>query len=105
MGLKIVSRLRDDAALWYIYNGLPTGKKGRPKKFAEKVYINELDMKVFHEIEYTFDGGTCFSGVVYSKSLKTKIKVVIWYSKDKKSHKIFFSNDISAEKIYLRVWD
>ena len=89
----------------FIDNGLPTGKKGRPKKSAGKVDINELDMKVFHEIEYTVDGGTCFSGVVYSKSLKTKIKVVVWYSEDKKSHKIFFSNDISAEKIYLRVWD
>ena len=88
-----------------VYIQWASNRKERPKKFAGKVDINELDMKVFHEIEYTFDGGTCFSGVVYSKSLKTKIKVVTWYSKDKKSHKIFFSNDISAEKIYLRVWD
>ena len=88
-----------------VYIQWASNRKERPKKFAGKVDINELDMKVFHEIEYTVDGGTCFSGVVYSKSLKSKINVVVWYSEDKKSHKIFFSNDISAEKIYLRVWD
>lgn len=95
MGLKIVSRMRDDAALWYMYKGLPTGKRGRRKMYNGKVDINNLDMKVFHRTEYTFDGGTCFAGIVYSKSLKAKVKVVIWFSKDRKKHKIFFSNDLT----------
>lgn len=96
-GFNLVSRLRDDAALWYIYNGPKTGKKGRPKMYAGKVDINHLDMKVFHEIDSTFDDGRCFSGIVYSKSLKSKIKVAIWISDDGKRHKIFFSNDLTLE--------
>lgn len=97
MGLGLVSRLRDDAALWYIYSGPQTGKKGRPKMFDGKVDINNLDMNVFQEMEYTFEGGRCFTATVYSKSLKSKIKVVVWFSKDGSRHKIFFSNDLTLE--------
>jgi len=30
-GFHLVSRLRDDAALWYSHNGVRTGKRGRPR--------------------------------------------------------------------------
>lgn len=33
----LVSRLRDDTNLMYIYNGKPTGKRGRPKVYGEKI--------------------------------------------------------------------
>ena len=95
LNLKIVSRLRDDAALYYIYKGERTGKPGAPRKYDGKVDVKNLDMKVFYKIDYTFDGGECFVGIVYSKSLEQKIKVVVWVSKDGSKHKIFFSNDLT----------
>ena len=95
LNLKIVSRLRDDAVLYYIYEGERTGKPGAPRKYDGKVDVKNLNMKVFHKIDYTFDGGECFEGTVYSKSLGQKIKVVVWLSKDGSRHKIFFSNDLN----------
>ncbi len=95
LGLKIISRFRDDAALYYIYKGPRTGKPGAPKKYDGKVDVGNLNMKVFHEIDYCFDGGKCYAGIVYSKSLGQAVKVVIWISKDKNKHKIFFSNDLT----------
>ena len=95
LGLKIVSRFRDDAVLYYIYKGPKTGKPGAPKKYDGKVDVENLNMKVFHEIDDSFDGGKCFAGVVHSKSLGQQVKVVVWISKDKSKHKIFFSNDLT----------
>ena len=95
LGLKLVCRFRDDAALYYIYKGPKTGKPGAPKKYDGKVDVKNLNMKVFHRIDYDFDGGKCYAGVVYSKSLKQNVKVVIWISKDGSRHKIFFSNDLT----------
>ncbi len=95
LGLKLVSRFRDDAALYYIHKGPKTGKPGAPRKYDGKVDVNNLNMKVFYLIDYEFDGGKCYSGVVYSKSLEKKVKVVIWVSKDGSKHKIFFSNDLT----------
>ena len=95
LGLKLVSRLRDDAALWYINREPHTGKAGRPKKYLGKVDIDCLDRNVFHEMDYGLDNGKCFVGQVYSKALKTEIKIVIWFSGDRKIHKIFFSNDLT----------
>lgn len=95
LGLKLICRFRDDAALYYLYNGPKTGKPGAPKKYDGKVDVKNLNMRVFHEIDYSFDGGKCYAGVVYSKSLKQTVKVVIWISKDGSKHKIFFSNDLT----------
>ena len=95
MGLKVISRFRDDAALYYLYKGPKTGLPGAPKKYDGKVDVDKLNMKVFFKLDYTFDGGECFCGTVYSKALKQKVKVVVWFSKDKSKHKIFFSNDLT----------
>lgn len=101
LGYHLVSRMRDDAALWYLYNGPRTGKRGAPKKYAGKVDYDSLDMNVFHKLDYTFDNGECFEAEVFSKSLKAKVKVVIWYSQEHSRHKIFFSDDtsLSGEEI------
>lgn len=101
LGLKLVSRLRDDAALWYINREPHTGKAGRPKKYLGKVDIDSLDSKVFHEMDYDLDNGKCFVGQVYSKALKTEIKIVVWFSEDGKRHKIFFSNDLSLSGVHI----
>jgi len=93
LGLHLVSRFRDDAVLLYIYKGEQTGKKGRPRKYAGKVDYDNLDMKAFWKMDYDLDGGTCYAGYVYSKALKRNVKVVIWYSADRKRRKIFFTTD------------
>ena len=35
MGLKVISRFRDDAALYYLYKGPKTGLPGAPKKIQD----------------------------------------------------------------------
>lgn len=45
---NVISRFRDDVRLLYLYNGPKTGKRGRPKMYAGKVNLKELNMQVLY---------------------------------------------------------
>jgi len=38
MGMHLISRMRDDADLRYVSKEKPTGKRGRPSKYAGKIH-------------------------------------------------------------------
>ena len=101
LGFNLISRLRDDVRLKYLYDGPKTGKRGRPKKFAGPVDLDNLDMNVFeaHEV----DGCTIYSAVVYAVSLGRNVRVVIadFDDPDKKTQtrKVYFSTDVSMSAV------
>lgn len=91
--LHVISRFRKDADLYYLYSGKPTGKRGRPKKYAGKIDLKNIDQQYFEclqEGEDTF----IYSAIVYSKSLKRKVKLVILDQKNNKSNLLYFSTDL-----------
>ncbi len=79
LGFNVVSRLRDDAVLQYIYTGPRKNGPGRPKEQEGTVDIHNLREDVFVRDTVEIDGEevTLFSATVKGKSLKRKIKVVI----------------------------
>lgn len=95
--LHLVSRLRSDAALKYIFCG-EQKKYGRPREYGDKIDLKKLDMNVFRIVEYG-DKTEIYEAVVHSKALKRYIKVVIVLSENTKgySHKIYFSTDIELD--------
>ena len=102
LGFELVSRFRNDVSLQYLYNGQPTGRKGRPKKFDGRVNLKELREDVFNEETYDYpDGGTMIlhSAVVWATSLKRNVRVVIVDCPEKgkktQTRKIFFSTDVN----------
>ncbi|QZE15716.1 transposase [Halosquirtibacter laminarini] len=103
--MQVVSRLRRNANLKYYYTGEKTGKRGRPKTYGGKVNCKEIDKKYFDLVEQT-GTYTLYSAVVYSVSMKRKIRVVYMESQNSKgtlSYKIYFSTDteLKPEKILL----
>ena len=99
--MYLISRLRDDADLQYLYDGKPTGKRGRPKKYHGKVENSNI-RKDYFTLESCDDQSIINSAIVYSKSLKRKIKLVhVLYSngKGKQTHKLYFSTDIKLEAL------
>lgn len=99
-GLELISRLRDDGDLLYIYKG-PRGKgRGRPKKYDGKILYGDLREEHF---TCTASGGEhkAYHGTLYSRSLKRKINLVVAKKKGKWSHKLYISTDLglSAEEI------
>ncbi|MDE6194051.1 MAG: hypothetical protein K2M83_08725 [Muribaculaceae bacterium] len=107
LGFNVISRLRDDAVLQYLYNGPRMGGPGHPKELDGTVDIHDLRDDVFVRETVELDGqeAVLFSAVVKGKSLKRKIKVVVAELRcgDRKIRKILFSTDtgISASGIFL----
>ena len=103
LGLHFISRLRDDSVLMYIYQGEPTGLKGRPKKYDGRVDKNNLNMGYF-TIDFSSNEMKIYSATVYCKAFKRNVKlaVAIFYKDGKEiARKLYFSTDIEmcAEKI------
>ena len=92
-GFHVVSRLRNDAALWYPTQEKPIGKRGRPRLYDGKIDFANLDAT--RCVELHVDKGRLFGLKAYSKALKRTIKVAIWYPDADSMGKwqIYFSTD------------
>lgn len=97
-GFTLISRLRNDADLKYLYKGPQKKGRGRPKKHDGKINIRELDE---HKITKTseLESEKVYSGIVFSKSLKMNIRLVVVKTKNKNkwSHKLYFSTDTEMD--------
>ena len=93
-GFHLVSRLRDDAHLCYLFEGGRTGKRGRPKIIDGKIDYNHLDKKRMKLLSIDGLPGKAYTLQAYSKALKCKIRLVIWVMPGGR-HKLFFSTDIA----------
>lgn len=77
LGFHVISRLRDDAALWYSHDGVCTGKRGRPRVKGEKTDFGKLDLRRCEKLD--IEGERAYSIKAYSKAMKRNIKVVVHY--------------------------
>lgn len=103
LDMHLISRLRDDADLKYLYHGTPTGKRGRPSKYAGKVITENIDTNYFELIEQNQET-TVYSAIVYSKSLKRNIRLVhVTYTSDKGklTRKLYFCTDTQMEALEI----
>jgi hypothetical protein len=93
---EVVTRLRDDANLVYKFKGEQKGGRGRPKKHDGKIDFKNLN-KDYFELHQSDDSVQIYSGIVFSKSLKTDVLVAIVYTnkKGKWKHKIYMSTDLN----------
>lgn len=83
-GFHLVSRFRSDAAMMYLYTGGHTGKKGRPKEYDGKIDFKNLDMEKVKKVNIFPDEGAFYTTIAYSKSLKRKVRLVVFLPKDGK---------------------
>jgi hypothetical protein len=101
--LFLISRLRSDSDLKYLYNGLLTGKRGAPKKFDGKIDFKNLSMEHF-KLDYQDEEMKVYGAVVHSVAFKRKIKIaVVQYLKGGKttSTKIYFSTNLKQQTLEI----
>lgn len=98
-GLTVISRLRQDADLKYLYEG-EQKPRGRHRKYAGKVDFTDLKGLPETSVKIENKEVNLFSAIVWSVSLKRKIKlVVVKYSK--KTVNLFSTDlEMSANEIF-----
>ena len=99
IGMHLICRLRDDADLLYLYTGKPTGKRGRPRKYAGKCNPKDIEPDYFEAVSQD-EEKTINTAILYSKSLKRNIRVVhvsFTSAKGKAAHKLYYSTDLNMQ--------
>ena len=76
IGFSLISRLRSNAVLYYIYEGPRTGKRGRPKTKDGKIDFSNPDKSRMTRLDIAPEEGEAFELVAWYKSLKQKIRLV-----------------------------
>ncbi len=103
MHLHLISKLRVDARLRYLYEGAPQKKRGRPRRFAGKVSLNDLQRcESVGTVDQCLD---LYTAVVNSISLERDIRIVVVVNRkeqEKPCLAILFSTDtqLSATSIF-----
>lgn len=98
-GFQVVSRLRDDADLQYIFTGEQKKGRGRKRKYDGKIDFKQLNPK-YAKLVSELENEKIYLLEVYSKSMDMNLNIVIVYtkgSKDKWMHKIYFSTDLKQD--------
>lgn len=94
-GFSLISRLRSNAVLYYIYDGPRSGKRGRPKTKDGKIDFTNPDKGRMTRLDIAPQEGEAFELVAWSRSLKQKIRLVIHYL-PAGGHRLYFSTDASV---------
>jgi hypothetical protein len=98
--LHIISRLRADADLRYLYKGPRKKGRGAPRKYDGKIDVDKPDLDHF-ELAYQDEEIRIYSAVVNCKFLKRNIRLAYTQFLDEKgevkNYKLFFSTDIDLQ--------
>ena len=92
IGFNLVSRLRHDAALYYLWDGEPTGKPGRPRIKGDKINFNDIDKTKATLFDTDESTGQVYVLKAWCKSLQRKISQVI-HILPNGGHRLYFSTD------------
>lgn len=95
IGFSLISRLRSNAMLYYIYDGPRTGRRGRPKARDGKIDFSSPDKTRMKRVDIDASEGEAYELVAWCRSLKQKIRLVIHYLPDG-DHRLYFSSDTSV---------
>jgi len=103
--LQVISKLRSDANLRYLYKGPKRAGRGRPRKYDGKVDPKNIDQRRF-KWAYQDQNIVLYQATVYSWSLKRNINVAyaqfLNNGQPTNRYALFYSTDLNlhAKKIY-----
>ena len=100
--LNIVGRLRSDANLRYLFHGSQAGGRGRPKQYAGKIDVNNIDRRRITK-EYEDDAIRIYSAAVNCVGLQRNVKLAHVEYLDaagkSTSTKMYYSTDLKMSGI------
>ena len=98
--LHVISKLRNDGNLMYLYKGEQKEQRGRPKKYDGKIDTKNIDKRRIRLV-YEDEESKVYSGIVWSIGLKREIRIA--YAEHWKDgihtgqYAILFSTDLNLE--------
>lgn len=91
-GLHVITKMRPDADLRYVYHGPKVKRSGRPRKYAGKVNCTAIDKRRIRKFDED-EQAVYYSGTVYSISLKRIVRIVYVQDKQSSGYEILVCTD------------
>lgn len=98
--LHLVSKLRHDADLRYLYTGPRRSGPGRPKEYDGKINCQQLDLTRV-DCCYEDDDITIFTAIVNSKRFKRNIRIAYVQHRDTMAYTMLFSTDLTLDGLLI----
>lgn len=98
LNLELISKLRRDADLRYLYEG-PYGGRGRPKRYAGKVDLSRRDR--FTAVVSPDPNLILETAVVYAPRLRRRLRIVVVTHRHRRGLAVLFSTDLDLEPVTL----
>jgi hypothetical protein len=99
-GLEVITKMRQDANLKYLYHGPQLHTKGRPRLYDGKVDVRAIDRRRI-KCCYQSEEVKIYSAVLYAVQLKRKVRVAFVYHKDKEQPEIIVSTDAEMDVMQM----
>ena len=98
--LHVITKMRPDANLRYLYNGPKAKGKGRPRLYDGKVDCTRIDKRRIRSFSQD-EHAVYYSGIVYSIALKQLVRIVYIADKQTRRYQILVCTDtaLDAEKL------
>ena len=99
-GITLITKMRSDANLRYIYCGKQKTGRGRKRKHAGKVNWKKLQMDKWTKM-FSNRKEACYTAVLYCVTLKMNVRIVYILNRETGNHGIFLStnSNMDAKKI------
>jgi hypothetical protein len=98
LNLELISKLRRDADLRYLYEG-PDGGRGRPKRYNGKVDLSRRDR--FTAVGSPDPDLILETAVVYAPRLRRRLRLVVVTHRHTRGLAVLFSTDLDLDPVTL----
>ena len=95
-GMHIITKMRQDANLSYLYSGAQQKGKGRKKLYAGKVHVKNIDKRKWRQC-YQDESIDAYELIVWCVALKRVVKVVYMKFGDTDRYAILLCTDTNLE--------
>jgi len=95
-GLTLITKMRSDANLNYIFNGKQKTGKGRKRQNGGKVNWKKLDRNKWKKI-FSNKKEACYTAELFCLALKRNVRIVYYLNRENGKHIVFLSTDIKMD--------
>jgi len=95
-GFAVITKMRTDANLNYIYGGEQKKGKGRKRKNGGKVNWKKVDLNKWGKI-FSTKKEACYTAELHCLALKRNVRIVYYLNRETGKHEIFLSTDIQMD--------
>ena len=101
LGLHVITKLRRDANLRYLFSGTQKTCRGRKREFAGKVNLKKIDRRIFKNAGVIENKTEVWSALLHWAPLNQTVRIVYLFHKPTGNYEVLMSTDTNQEPLEI----